>query len=111
MSARLMLKKELENLMLNPEQVKQICELFDKINHQEEEERKLKQMEGIKKAKEEGRRLGRPKLPEPEDFNTIVKAWEDKEITASMGAKLCGMGVSTFYRRVNSFKDIENDGN
>lgn len=74
----------------------------------EEENRTImreRQMNGIRKAKEEGKALGRPRLREPKDFQEIAVEWSKKKISAAEGARLCNMGVSTFYRRMRDWKD------
>lgn len=105
MNAKGLLRAELEGLALDSEQIDLICELVDRINRQCDEERKVKQMEGIKKAKESGVALGRPKLQMPENFEELLREWESGNLKADMAARACGMGISTFYRRVRSYKD------
>lgn len=105
MTMKYMLREELQKMNLEPELTEALCALFEKVNKLAQEEQRLRQMEGIKKAKEQGKALGRPKITEPEDFLAITKAWERKEVSAPEAARLCKMGVSTFYRRVRYLKD------
>lgn len=102
------LREKIWSIVGNMEQVEAICLAFEDCSRSEDEERKIKQMEGIKKAREEGKQLGRPKIREPEDFISIAKTWERKEITAHEAAVRCGMGTSTFYRRVRAYRDDMN---
>lgn len=100
-----LLREKLEKILADPVQVEEICVLFESLDRLDEEERRRRQMEGIRKAQEEGKKLGRPKIKEPEDFFRIAEAWERKEISAPEAARMCGMGTSTFYRRIRSAKD------
>ena len=100
-----LLRERLGKIIGNPKQIEEICLLFENLDHMEAEERRQRQMDGIRRAKEEGKKLGRPKIKEPETFLTIAKAWEKKEISAFDGARMCGMGTSTFYRRIRSWRD------
>lgn len=105
MNGKGLLRKELEKLTLSSEQIDLICELVERINKQYEEERRTKQMDGIKKAKERGVALGRPKLQMPENFEELLREWENGNLKADIAARACGMGVSTFYRYVRSHKN------
>ena len=65
---------------------------------------KERQREGIDAAKAKGVRFGRPPKIMPEDFNKIYMKWISKECTGKQAAKLCGIEVSTFYRRAREYK-------
>lgn len=69
------------------------------------EESRKKQIKGIKKAKESGVALGRPKIETPDNFEELMKEWERGNIRAEMAARICGMGISTFYRKVRCHRD------
>ena len=40
----------------------------------------------------------------PEDFDTLIKAWEKKQMPLSEVLKQCGMSESTFYRRLREYR-------
>lgn len=105
MSNITLLREKLQKIIVDPEQVDAVCLLFESMDRAEEEERRKRQMDGIKRAKEEGKRLGRPKIREPENFMCVAMTWARKEITAKEAAERCGMGTSTFYRRVRALRD------
>ena len=67
--------------------------------HNERENIKKRQAEGIAAARARGVHLGRPVKEAPEDFPTIVKAWEVGQITLAEVLKRCNMGQTSFYRR------------
>ena len=58
-----------------------------------------RQKEGIEAAKQRGVQFGRPKKPLPENFIQISNRWLLGEIRGSDAARMCGMPVSSFYRK------------
>lgn len=67
--------------------------------HNERDNIKKRQAEGIAAARARGVHLGRPVKEAPENFPEIVKAWEKGEITLAEALKRCNMGQTSFYRR------------
>ena len=67
--------------------------------HNERDNIRKRQAEGIAAAKARGVHMGRPVIKAPPDFEQIVKSWEKKEITMEEAMKRCGMSETTFYRR------------
>lgn len=102
-----MFRKRLADLVKDTALVEAICDLYEEEQKRQSEVRREKQMIGIAKARSEGKTLGRPKLKEPDNFTEIVRTWQRKKINAAEAARLCGIGVSTFYRRVRDFRDME----
>lgn len=82
-------------------------QVLEKLSTQYLEENRKKQIEGIQKAKESGVALGRPKIEMPDNFEELLKEWKEGNIRAEMAARICGMGISTFYRKVRCYKDKE----
>ena len=105
-----LLREKLGEILADQGKIDEICLLFESLDRIEVEERRKRQMEGIRKAKEEGKKLGRPKIKEPEDFLEIAAAWESKEISAPEAAKMYGMGTSSFYRRIRGLLDYDSAG-
>lgn len=97
-------RKKIKELVDDAELVDSICAVYEQIHKLVKEERRIRQQEGIRRAKEEGKKLGRPKLKEPEGFREVVQLWSQKRMNVHDAAKLCGMGVSTFYRRINALR-------
>ena len=98
-------RKRIKELVDDAELVDSICAVYEQIHKHVKEERRLRQQEGIRRAKEEGKKLGRPRLTEPDNFPAIMAAWEKKRINAAEAAQMCGIGVSTFYRRVRDLRE------
>lgn len=69
-----------------------------------QKELRRRQAEGIAAARSKGVRFGRPKTKIPENFEVIVKAWEDKKISAVDAMEMCGLKAATFYRRVKEYR-------
>ena len=67
--------------------------------HNERDNIRKRQAEGIAAAKARGVHMGRPVINAPPDFDKIVKAWEKKEISMDEAMKRCRMSETTFYRR------------
>ena len=58
-----------------------------------------RQAEGIAAAKARGVHMGRPVKQPPDDFEQLVNAWKNREITTEEVTKKTGMSITTFYRR------------
>ena len=67
--------------------------------HNERDNIRKRQAEGIAAAKARGVHMGRPVIEAPPGFEQVVKSWEKKEITMEEATKRCGMSETTFYRR------------
>ena len=63
-----------------------------------------RQAEGIAAAKARGVRFGRVPKPLPENFHDVYQRWKEGKITGTAAAKECGMALSTFRYRTNTYK-------
>lgn len=63
-----------------------------------------RQAEGIAAAKMRGVRFGRPEKSVPENFEEIVKEWEQRKITIKEVVEKCNMSEATFYRRLREYR-------
>lgn len=63
-----------------------------------------RQAEGIAAAKKRGVRFGRPEKSVPENFEEIVKEWEQRRITIKEAVEKCNMSEATFYRRLREYR-------
>ena len=75
--------------------------------HNERDNIRKRQAEGIATAKARGVHMGRPAVDAPPDFTQIVNAWERKEITMEEAMRQSGMSETTFYRRRREMKLIK----
>ncbi len=62
-----------------------------------------RQKEGIAIAKQKGKYKGRKRI-ENDQFYSLYKKWQNKEITASDAIKQLNFSKNTFYRRVKEMK-------
>ena len=100
---------ELEKCTGDRETAHKVYEIFLKWEEEKKSMLREKQMQGIQKARDKGVTLGRPKLEAPANFEEIKREWESGNMRVDMAARCCGMGISTFYRRVNGGKNEKRD--
>ena len=60
---------------------------------------RTRQAEGIRAAKKRGVKFGRPAIPLPENFEEIVRKWEEGEMELVEVLEQSGLSRGTFYRR------------
>ncbi len=63
-----------------------------------------RQAEGIAAAKAKGIRFGRPPRPLPDNYHNAYRRWKDGTITGTAAAKECGMPLSTFLYRAETYE-------
>lgn len=81
-----------------------VLQLLSYVAQTEREFIRERQAEGIAVAKASGVSFGRPTLSVPEDFDTLIKAWEKRQMPLSEVLKQCNMSESTFYRRLREYR-------
>lgn len=64
-----------------------------------------RQKEGIEAARRRGVQFGRPELPLPENFIQIYSQWAEGKIGGPQAAGLCGMPITSFYRKANKHRE------
>lgn len=77
-----------------------VLQLLSFVAETERNSIKERQREGIAAAKARGKQFGRPRKPEPEQFDEVVAAWRNKELSLEETLQKLGMAKTTFYRRV-----------
>ena len=90
-----------------PEKLETVLILLEEWNRHEKEQRRSRQKDGLEKAKKKGVVVGRPRIKEPVNFDKICRRYLQGDMSAVVAAEACGMGVSTFYRRVRDLVDEE----
>jgi len=81
-----------------------VLQILSFVAQSERENIRKRQAQGIAAAKARGVRFGRPVKTPPENFGELVKQWERGQLTIKEITKLCGMGKTTFYSRLNEYK-------
>lgn len=79
-----------------------LIEVLGTIAQQERETTRQRQAEGIAAAKAKGKKLGRPALAFPENWDQVYTLWRAKEITAKRAMELTGMKRTSFYKLVKA---------
>lgn len=82
----------------------EVLSFIEEQESKEKERRKKVQKEGIQMAREKGVSLGRPRKHLPDNYESIYEGFFSGDITAEQAAKYCGVGLSTFYRKVKSYR-------
>lgn len=81
-----------------------VLQILSFVAQNERENIRQRQAQGIAAAKARGVRFGRPALPEPEGFRSIVAGWEAGRIPIREAVEQCGMSEATFYRRLRELR-------
>ena len=81
-----------------------VLQLLSYVAEQERAFIKQRQAEGIKLAKEKGKRLGKPPIEYPEDWDNIYKVWKSGAITAREAMKQLNLKPTSFYKLVKNHK-------
>ena len=74
--------------------------------HNERDNIRKRQAEGIAAAKARGVHMGSPNKTLPDDFPEIVAQWKKKQITAAEAMKRCNLCESTFYKKVKEYSCV-----
>ena len=69
----------------------------------------LKRRQGMDAAKTRGVKFGRPDIKPPDNFATIVRKWETKQIAIEDAVKESGLSERTFYRRLKEYRRSGNE--
>ena len=75
-----------------------LIEVMGTIAEQERATIKQRQTEGIQAAKAKGKKLGRPALTFPDNWNDVYTRWRAGEITAKAAMEQTGLRRTSFYK-------------
>ena len=78
-----------------------LIEVLGTIAEQERESIRRRQTEGIETAKAKGKKLGRPALTFPPNWNEVYSSWKAGEITAKVAMERTGTKRTSFYKLVS----------
>ena len=81
-----------------------VLQILSFVAQNERENIKKRQAEGIAAAKAKGVKFGRPEKEVPDNFEEIVRDWEQKRLPFSEALKECDMSEATFYRRLREYR-------
>lgn len=77
-----------------------LIEVLGTIAEQERETIRQRQAEGIAAAKRNGKKLGRPSIQFPANWNEIYRTWKNGNITAKTAMERTGTKRTSFYKLV-----------
>ncbi len=86
-----------------------VLQILSFVAQNERENIKKRQAQGIAAAKAKGVKFGRPEKDVPDNFENIIKEWEEKRLLFSEVLKICNMSEATFYRRLREYRLIHGD--
>ena len=81
-----------------------VLQLLSYVAEQERAFIKQRQAEGIKLAKEKGKRLGKPPIEYPKNWDNVYKVWESGAITAREAMKQLNLKPTSFYKLAKKYK-------
>ena len=81
-----------------------LIEVLGTIAEQERETIRKRQAEGIEAAKQKGKKLGRPALAFPDNWQSVYDSWQSGEITAKTAMELTNTKRTSFYKLVSMTK-------
>ena len=82
-----------------------VLQLLGYVAEQERAFIKQRQAEGIKLAKEKGKRLGKPPIQYPDNWQDVYLLWKSSSITAREAMKRLNLKPTSFYKLVKNYKD------
>lgn len=83
-----------------------VLQILSFIAQNEHENIKKRQLQGIAAAKQKGIKFGRPKKTVPENFETLIQIWEQKEASLNEILEICDMSEATFFRRLREYRKL-----
>lgn len=81
-----------------------VLQILSFVAQSERENIKKRQAQGIAAAKARGVHMGRPSKELPDNFETIVYQWEEKEISLGQVLAECELSETTFYRKLKEYR-------
>lgn len=80
-----------------------VLQLLGFVAEQERAFIKQRQAEGIKLAKEKGKRLGKPPMEYPDNWSEVYTVWKSGSITAREAMKRTNLKPTTFYKLAKQY--------
>ena len=82
-----------------------LIEVLGTIAEQERETIRKRQAEGIEATKQNGKKLGRPALTFPANWNEVYTSWKAGEITAKTAMEQMNTKRTSFYKLVGMMEE------
>lgn len=84
-----------------------VLQVLSFVAENERENIKLRQMEGIRVAKENGVRFGRPPMEYSEQFLAVANGYENKRIKLKEALRILNIKQSNFYYHVRKIRNFD----
>jgi DNA invertase Pin-like site-specific DNA recombinase len=81
-----------------------VLQILSLVAHSERDSIKKRQAEGIAAARARGVQFGQPVKKPPENFATMVRAWERGKLPFAEVLTQTGLKEATFYRRLRELR-------
>lgn len=82
-----------------------LIEVLGTIAEQERETIRKRQAEGIASAKAKGKKLGRPSITFPYNWDSVYSSWKAREITAKVAMEKTNTKRTSFYKLVSMYEN------
>ena len=82
-----------------------LIEVLGTIAEQERATIKQRQAEGIEAAKDNGKKLGRPAITFPANWDAVYASWKAGEITAKTAMEMPDTKRTSFYKLVGMMEE------
>ena len=82
-----------------------VLQLLSYVAQTEREFIRQRQAEGIAAAKSRGIQFGRRPLTRPENFDTVLKLWQEHQLSARGAARQLGVTHNTFLKWAKNFEN------
>lgn len=82
-----------------------VLQILSYVAQKERENIRIRQAQGIRIAKEQGKHLGRPSAEFPLNWKEVYKEWKNKNITAVEAMKRMELKKNTFYNLVKRYEN------
>ena len=81
-----------------------VLQLLSYVAEQERAFIKQRQAEGIKLAREKGKRLGKPPMEYPDNWSEVYTVWKSGSITAREAMRRTNLKPTSFYKLAKNYK-------
>lgn len=82
-----------------------VLQILSYVAQKERENIKVRQLQGIAVAKEQGKHLGRPAAEFPDNWEAVYNEWKSHNITAVQAMKQTNLKKNTFYNLVKRYEN------
>lgn len=83
-----------------------VLQLLGYVAEQERAFIRERQAEGIERAKAKGKKLGKPPIQYPANWNEVYQTWRNGDITARKAMSLMNLKPTSFYKLAKNYKEI-----